>query len=234
MPFERIPSGTPRSHAFGRTLLAMGLRRRSSRATTASITATTAVKAVARDTPAEFTCFLIKVASRCNLACDYCYMYEHADQSWRDQPRVISDETVQALASRIAEYVSVARLERVLVVLHGGELLLVGADRLAGIGAQIRAAVGTETLVDVSIQTNGLLLDSVSLARLASEEISVSLSIDGPTSRSGPTQADNPRPLKLRPDAGGAGASAGEPSELRGCDRRRGPRSPGRRPVQVL
>lgn len=180
MPFERIPSGTPRSHAFGRTLLAMGLRRRSSRATTASITATTAVKAVARDTPAEFTCFLIKVASRCNLACDYCYMYEHADQSWRDQPRVISDETVQALASRIAEYVSVARLERVLVVLHGGEPLLVGADRLAGIAAQIRAAVPTETLVDVSIQTNGLLLDSVSLARLASEEISVSLSIDGP------------------------------------------------------
>lgn len=180
MLFERILNGTPLSHAFARTLWAMGLRHRSSPATTASITATTAAESVPRDNPAEFTCFLVKVASRCNLACDYCYMYEHADQSWREQPRVISDATVQALARRIAEYVASAQLQRILIVLHGGEPLLVGADRLADIAAQIRAATPTETLVDVSIQTNGLLLDSVALARLASADISVSLSMDGP------------------------------------------------------
>ena len=37
-------------------------------------------------------CFLLKVASRCNLSCDYCYMYEHADQSWRNQPHMFSSE----------------------------------------------------------------------------------------------------------------------------------------------
>ena len=30
--------------------------------------------------------FLLKVHSRCNLACDYCYVYQHADQSWRTRP----------------------------------------------------------------------------------------------------------------------------------------------------
>jgi uncharacterized protein len=29
--------------------------------------------------------FIVKVHSRCDLSCDYCYMYEMADQSWRDQ-----------------------------------------------------------------------------------------------------------------------------------------------------
>ena len=32
--------------------------------------------------PARITSFLVKIASRCNLACDYCYMYEHADQTY--------------------------------------------------------------------------------------------------------------------------------------------------------
>ncbi|MEU9838708.1 hypothetical protein AB0C69_05725, partial [Actinomadura sp. NPDC048032] len=31
--------------------------------------------------------FILKIHSRCNLACDYCYVYEMGDQSWRDQPR---------------------------------------------------------------------------------------------------------------------------------------------------
>jgi len=58
--------------------------------------------------------------------------------------------------------------------------LLIGADRLTAIAARIRAAVPPEVLADVSIQTNGLLLNASTLARLASEEISVSLSLDGP------------------------------------------------------
>src|ERR671939_380935 len=60
---------------------------------------------VAPSTPLVNT-FLCKVASRCNLDCDYCYMYHHADQSWRDRPRFMSDETVTAFARNLADYVT--------------------------------------------------------------------------------------------------------------------------------
>ena len=33
--------------------------------------------------PVSLSQFVLKVNSRCNLACDHCYVYEAADQSWR-------------------------------------------------------------------------------------------------------------------------------------------------------
>ena len=41
--------------------------------------------------------FVVKIHSRCDLACDYCYMYELADQTWRDRPRKMSDDTSSRL-----------------------------------------------------------------------------------------------------------------------------------------
>ncbi|HEX2745877.1 MAG TPA: radical SAM protein, partial [Streptosporangiaceae bacterium] len=40
--------------------------------------------------PTPFRQFVIKMHSRCNLACDYCYMYTMADQSWRSLPAKMS------------------------------------------------------------------------------------------------------------------------------------------------
>lgn len=34
----------------------------------------------------SITQYVIKLHSRCNLACDHCYVYEHADQTWRQHP----------------------------------------------------------------------------------------------------------------------------------------------------
>jgi hypothetical protein len=48
--------------------------------------------------------FVLKVHSCCDLACDYCYVYAAADQSWRGHPAVISDELVSRAAQRIAEH----------------------------------------------------------------------------------------------------------------------------------
>ena len=37
--------------------------------------------------PVPFQQFIVKVHSRCNLSCSYCYVYEMADQAWRQQPK---------------------------------------------------------------------------------------------------------------------------------------------------
>lgn len=122
----------------------------------------------------------MKVASRCNLACDYCYMYEHADQSWRGQPHLISADVECAVAQRIAEYVRARSLSSVSVVLHGGEPLLLGAKRLAAFARDIRLAMPTGTRCDVSMQTNGVLLTSDAIDVLAAADIGISVSLDGP------------------------------------------------------
>jgi uncharacterized protein len=80
-----------------------------------------------------FRQFDLKVYSRCDLACDHCYIYEHADSSWRDRPKVISSATVAKTGERIAEHARHHALSEVRVILHGGEPLLVGATQLGEI-----------------------------------------------------------------------------------------------------
>ncbi|WKU04461.1 cyclophane-forming radical SAM/SPASM peptide maturase YhhB [Micromonospora sp. HUAS LYJ1] len=128
----------------------------------------------------KFTSFLVKVASRCNIKCDYCYMYEHKDQGWRDQPHVMSAETRRRVAGRLGEYATAAGLDRMLVIFHGGEPLLAGASTLAAFAEDVRSRLPKSTEVDFSVQTNGVLLDDHAVRMLSSAEIAVSLSLDGP------------------------------------------------------
>ena len=126
------------------------------------------------------SCLLLKVASRCNLACDYCYMYFHADQGWREQPKFMSSETRDRVSRRLAEYLAETEQSHFAVVFHGGEPLLAGVETLAGFAEQLRSAAEPDAQLDVSLQTNGLLLTDKALDALEAADIGVSLSIDGP------------------------------------------------------
>ncbi len=129
---------------------------------------------------ARLTSFLLKVASRCNLDCDYCYVYHHADQSWRSMPPILSQEDRRAFAGQLSAYVRHADLHHCAVVFHGGEPLLMGGAELVAFARQLRAAVGEDVQLDVSLQTNGLLLTPGLLGELQRADIGVSLSLDGP------------------------------------------------------
>ena len=99
--------------------------------------------------PTPFREFVVKIHSRCDLACDYCYMYEMADQSWRQQPLRMSRAVLGQAAQRIAEHAEADGLAKVTVVLHGGEPLLAGPDLITYAAAAIRSAVpGVHTRVD--------------------------------------------------------------------------------------
>jgi uncharacterized protein len=126
-----------------------------------------------------FRQFVLKVHSRCDLACDHCYVYEHADSSWRGRPTVISSETVAKAAERIAEHARYHALARVSVILHGGEPLLAGATRLAEIGWQLRRAIGPVCDLDLRIHTNGVRLDEEFCEVFSSAGIKVGISLDG-------------------------------------------------------
>lgn len=148
---------------------------------TACTTGTAGPEDVREHSAPVITSFLLKVASRCNLACDYCYMYEHADQSWRAQPKLMSDDVVALAVARVAEHAAAHDLDRVAIIFHGGEPLLAGAGRLAAIAGVFRAGVPGVRL-DFGMQTNGTLLDADALDVLEAADIGVSLSLDGPRS----------------------------------------------------
>ena len=130
---------------------------------------------------APFRQFIVKVHSRCNLSCDYCYVYEHVDQSWRTRPQTMSPAIVQALAGRIAEHAGRHGLTDVRVVLHGGEPLLAGVDRLDGVVGAIRTALPSGVQAHFAVQTNGVLLDRAYLDFFLHHGVRVGISLDGGT-----------------------------------------------------
>ena len=129
--------------------------------------------------PVPFREFIIKIHSRCDLACDYCYMYEMADQSWRDQPRRMSHEIAQRTAMRIGEHARAHGLRNLALILHGGEPLLAGRDLISYLVTTVRAAVGPGVSVHASVQTNAVGLDDSYLQLFDELGIRVGVSLDG-------------------------------------------------------
>jgi uncharacterized protein len=130
-----------------------------------------------------FRQFILKVHSRCNLSCSYCYVYEMADQGWRSLPKRMSPDVTVKTVDRIAEHAARHRLASVDVILHGGEPLLAGAEWLDGLVASLRSRVPAQ--VDVTVQTNGTLLDRAMLTRLKGLGIRIGVSLDGDAEATG-------------------------------------------------
>ncbi|MBD9724119.1 FxsB family radical SAM/SPASM domain protein [Streptomyces sp. ID-01-6.2a] len=129
--------------------------------------------------PTPFRNFVLKLHSRCDLACDYCYMYEFADQTWRGRPRAMTQDIIDAISMRIADHAGLHGLSSVAVVLHGGEPLLAGPELIAYAVHSIREHVDQSTTVDFSIQTNAVRLDSRYLELLARLGVGIGVSLDG-------------------------------------------------------
>ncbi|MFI7666186.1 FxsB family cyclophane-forming radical SAM/SPASM peptide maturase [Nocardia sp. NPDC049526] len=122
---------------------------------------------------------MIKVHSRCDLACNHCYMYEHVDQSWRGRPMGLAPETATRIAFRIAEHAAAHALPEVAIVLHGGEPLLLGVDRTREFLAALHAAVAPVARLNLHIHTNAILLSAAYLDLFTEYNVRVGVSLDG-------------------------------------------------------
>ncbi len=125
------------------------------------------------------TQYVLKVHSRCNLACDHCYIYEHADQSWRARPMIMAPETVAVAARRVAEHAQRHRVHAVDVVLHGGEPLLLGLDGLRSVIGRLRSIIEPVVRLRLKVQTNGVGLTPAICELFVGERVGVGVSLDG-------------------------------------------------------
>lgn len=126
---------------------------------------------------AELDTVLLKVASRCNIDCSYCYVYNMGDTGWARMPKLMSRETCAAAAAALGRHAR-EQGRPFAVVLHGGEPLLLGAEKLDYLVSTLRGALPVECAI--SLQTNGILIDGEILDVCSRARVTVSVSIDGP------------------------------------------------------
>lgn len=121
---------------------------------------------------------LLKVASRCNLNCSYCYIYHMSDDGWRNQPKLMSDAVQTATVRQLTD-LQVYQEHALDVVLHGGEPLLVGPKQMFKLCRTLRRSLPNSCAIHV--QTNGVLLDDEFIDIFVRFDVGISISIDGPS-----------------------------------------------------
>lgn len=121
---------------------------------------------------------ILKLAQRCNLACGYCYMYEHADRSYLSKPAVMSDGILEHTIARAHEYLQLKPKHRLTITFHGGEPTLIGIKRFRRYAEMLKESLGAR-LSGLHIQTNGTLLDERWLDLFKELDVEVGISLDG-------------------------------------------------------
>lgn len=122
---------------------------------------------------------ILKVASRCNLRCDYCHWFR--DPEVYSQPKLMSVDVERAFLRRLGTYVEREGVGDLSLVFHGGEPTLWPKNRyqsfVSGV-REIEQRVGEP--IKLAMQTNGALVDAQWAQLLRQLKISPCVSIDGP------------------------------------------------------
>lgn len=125
----------------------------------------------------EIDTVLIKVASRCNINCSYCYVYHMGDTNWSRIDKLISLKTMRDMVFAL-KLLAENQKRKFSIVLHGGEPLMLGLSGLGQFLELIRTAVPNS--YPIGIQTNGTLITNEILDVCSKFKASISISIDGP------------------------------------------------------
>lgn len=131
--------------------------------------------------PIPFHTFLWKVASRCNINCSYCYVYNLGDETWRSQPAFMSEEVIGATIRRMREHLNEFDKKDAMIIFHGGEPLLLGRERLERMVMAIREGFEPSGIkIKIGMQSNLLLFDEEIGDYLKHEGLNIGVSLDGP------------------------------------------------------
>lgn len=122
---------------------------------------------------------VIKVASLCNLNCTYCYIYNMGDDSYKRQPKLMSQEVIESMFFKIKENCIENNLEEFFIIFHGGEPLLAGIDFYINFVKTQKEIIPDNIIVEYSMQSNGTLLTVEWATALKKLNIQIGISLDG-------------------------------------------------------
>lgn len=122
---------------------------------------------------------LLKLASRCNINCSYCYWF--LDEDVYKKPAIMTERVEEAFISKLEKHIKKNTLTDFFILFHGGEPMLFGKIRFIEFVMKLRqleSCIENFTL-KLAITTNGILIDSDWIDIFKLLNISVTLSIDG-------------------------------------------------------
>jgi len=119
--------------------------------------------------------FILKLASRCNLKCTYCYWFR--DKSVYEKPKKIKDEIVDFFLDKLQKHINKYKLTDITISFHGGEPMLYGKKKTIQLCEKIKnIKVNNLTL---AMQTNGTFIDQEWCDIINKYGIGVGISVDG-------------------------------------------------------
>ncbi|MCA6120325.1 radical SAM protein [Bradyrhizobium sp. WSM 1704] len=122
---------------------------------------------------------LVKLASRCNINCTYCYWFRDADVY--NRPSLLTLEAEDAFCRRLEQHIGEFGLNRFLLIFHGGEPLLFPKRRFVALQEKLLGIEErTGCRIDRAVCTNAILVDQEWARLLKRYDVGVSVSIDGP------------------------------------------------------
>ncbi len=122
---------------------------------------------------------VLKVASRCNLNCSYCYIYNKGDLSYKTQPKTFNTKLIPILFNRIKEYMYNKNIDNFTIVFHGGEPMLIGISFYKKFIQHYQEIFeGSNKRIGFGMQTNGTLLDEKNVSILNKLGIQIGVSMD--------------------------------------------------------
>jgi uncharacterized protein len=129
--------------------------------------------------PPIFSFLLVKLASRCNIKCTYCYWFRDADVY--KKPAILAADSEEALCRSLEEHINTFAMKEFLIVFHGGEPLLFPKRRFVQLQHKLSAI---EARAGCAIQrgvcTNAILIDAEWARIFRDYAVDVSVSLDGP------------------------------------------------------
>ncbi|MCC8472433.1 radical SAM protein [Xanthomonas arboricola] len=121
---------------------------------------------------------VLKITERCNLACPYCYYFNHEYDATK-RPPTIRNEVVAALPGFLRRSYDALNLSRINVVFHGGEPLLLKKKRFVEICETLRTVEAEKRSITFAVQTNGTLIDEEWIDIFERFDVKAGISIDG-------------------------------------------------------
>lgn len=122
---------------------------------------------------------ILKVSSCCNLNCDYCYIFNQGDSSYKKEPSLLDKRFIPIIINRIEEHCLEHHISKFFVVFHGGEPLM---HQKTFYEDFVHTANNIQTKIEFEygVQTNATLLTQEWIDLFKRLNIHIGVSIDGP------------------------------------------------------
>ena len=121
---------------------------------------------------------VLKTTSTCNLNCKYCYVFNKGDKTHEEEPNFLNKDVLRKFFERLEEYTYRSKQESILIILHGGEPLLIGKEFYRNL-IELSKEIVKSANIYYTLQTNGTLLTEEWCELFNDLNISIGISFDG-------------------------------------------------------